>query len=285
MEQLKKRLNQLLNEAIELDKKLLTALPKSILQEAIQGKLVPQDPNDEPASVLLERIREEKLRLVKEGKLKKKDVTDSIIFKGEDNKYFEKIGKEVTCIDDEIPFDIPDSWQWARIQNIAKTNDTDSFSDGPFGSNLKREHQTDNKEVRIIQLSNIGENGWKDDNEKYTTFKHLETIARCEVFSGDFVIAKMMPAGRTIVAPSLNTKMVLGSDAMRFVPSEFINKDYLLIAMRSQCFLQQINNDVHGITRVRTSLTKLKSYFIPIPPLQEQERIVSKIEELYKSLE
>ena len=78
------------------------------MQEAIQGRLEPQDPNDEPASVLLERIREEKQRLVKEGKLKKKDITDSIIFKGEDNKYYEKVGKEIICIDEELSFVIPE---------------------------------------------------------------------------------------------------------------------------------------------------------------------------------
>ena len=118
MEQLKKRLNQLLNEAIELDRHLLAALPKSILQEAIQGKLVPQNPNDEPASILLERIREEKQRLLKDGKLKKKDITDSIIFKGDDNKYYERINGKLLDISDEVPFDLPDTWAWCRIASI-----------------------------------------------------------------------------------------------------------------------------------------------------------------------
>ena len=114
MEQLKNKLNLLLNEAIELDKKLIINLPKSILQEAIQGKLVPQDPSDEPASELLKRIREEKQKLVKEGKLKKKDITDSVIFKGDDNRHYEKIGGQIIDISEDIPFDIPDSWQWTR---------------------------------------------------------------------------------------------------------------------------------------------------------------------------
>ena len=95
-------------------------LKKSILQDAIQGKLVPQDPSDEPASELLQRIREEKLRLVKEGKLKKKDITDSVIFKGDDNRHYEKIGNAVTCIENEIPFDVPDSWQWVRLNDICE---------------------------------------------------------------------------------------------------------------------------------------------------------------------
>ena len=95
-------------------------LKKSILQEAIQGKLIPQDPNDEPASILLQRIKEEKHKLVKEGYLKKKDLVDSVIFKGDDNKYFEKKGKETVCIDEEIPFEIPRTWEWVRLDDICE---------------------------------------------------------------------------------------------------------------------------------------------------------------------
>ena len=112
-------------------------LTDSILQMAIQGKLVPQDPNDEPASVLLERIREEKRRLVTEGKLKEKELEENIIN------------------EDDIPFIMPKGWAAASL----KTLSIDS-ADGPFGSNLKKDHYTNKKEVRIIQLSNIGEAGW-----------------------------------------------------------------------------------------------------------------------------
>ena len=95
-------------------------LKNSILQWAIQGKLVPQDPNDEPASVLLERIRAEKARLVKEKKIKK-DKNESIIYRGDDNSYYEKFlaTGEVKCIDEEIPFEIPQGWEWVRLGNIA----------------------------------------------------------------------------------------------------------------------------------------------------------------------
>ena len=102
-----KKLDALLAERAELDANLSRKLLKSILQQAIQGKLAPQNPNDEPASLLLERIKKEKTKLFKEGKLKKKDLVDSVIFKGEDNKYYETIGSVTECIDEEILYDLP----------------------------------------------------------------------------------------------------------------------------------------------------------------------------------
>ena len=114
------------NKLSQLNSDIYACIKKSILYEAIQGRLVPQDASEEPATILLQRFKEEKLRLVKEGKLKKKDVIDSTIFRGDDNKYFEKKGKEVACIDDEIPFGIPESWQWCRINTIC--NITNGFT-------------------------------------------------------------------------------------------------------------------------------------------------------------
>ena len=231
-------------------------LTDSILQMAIQGKLVPQDPNDEPASVLLERIKEEKRRLVKEGKLKKKDL------------------EETAISEDEVPFKIPDGWICASLSTLSLDS-----ADGPFGSNLKKEHYTDNKEVRIIQLSNIGEEGWRNTNVKYTTFEHLECIKRSEAFAGDIIIAKMMPAGRSIICPIGDEKYVLSSDAVRFNFPPVLNKEYLYYAINSNIFRRQVYGDVQGITRVRTSLTKLRNYYLPIPPHREQMRIVGRIKE------
>ena len=232
-------------------------LTDSILQMAIQGKLVPQDPNDEPASVLLERIREEKRRLVAEGKLKKKEL------------------EENNVNEDDLALVIPKGWVAASL----KTLSLDS-ADGPFGSNLKKDHYTDNKEVRIIQLSNIGESGWKDSNVKYTTYEHLETIKRSEAYPGDIIIAKMMPAGRAIICPDCDNKFVLSSDAVRFNFSNVLYKKYLYYAINSSIFKNQVYGNVQGITRVRTSLTKLRDYYLPIPPIKEQYRIVDRIEEI-----
>lgn len=213
-----------------------------------------------------------------QGKLTKKLDTDSSIDEILNNLVFDKklpdIGEE------EIPCEIPEHWRWVRLGNLGESADTQSFSDGPFGSNLKKEHQIKEPEVRIIQLSNIGETGWKDDNVKYTSFEHLKTIERCEIHPGDLVVAKMMPAGRTVEVPDLGTKIVLGSDACKFVPNHILNKDYLKYAMKSKAFLWQVYSEAHGITRVRTSLTKLKSYIIPIPPIEEQQRIVDKLNQI-----
>lgn len=232
-------------------------LTDSILQMAIQGKLVLQDPNDEPASALLERIRKEKRRLVTEGKLKKRDL------------------EENTIDEDDVPFVIPKGWVTASLKALSLDS-----ADGPFGSNLKKDHYTDKKEVRIIQLSNIGETGWKDSNVKYTTYEHLETIKRSEAYPGDIIIAKMMPAGRAIICPDCDNKFVLSSDAVRFNFSNILYKKYLYYAINSSIFRNQVYGNVQGITRVRTSLTKLRDYYLPIPPIKEQYRIVDRIEEI-----
>ena len=122
MESLRKHLNQLLKEAIELDNNLLNRLPKSILQEAIQGKLVPQIAEEGTAQELLEQIKAEKQKLVKEGKLKKSALAVSTIFRGDDNKYYEQIGKKCVDITEEIPFSIPANWKWVRIRDVFQLN-------------------------------------------------------------------------------------------------------------------------------------------------------------------
>ena len=250
------------DELNKLNEELPERLKKSILQEAIEGRLVPQDPNDEPASALLAKIREEKKQLVKEGKLKKKDL------------------EEKPISEDEIPFEIPESWEWVTLSQISLDS-----ADGPFGSNLKSEHYTTNKEVRIIQLSNIGEDGWRDENVKYTTFSHLPSISRSEAFPNDIIVAKMMPAGRAIICPSEDIKYVLSSDAVRFDFSNHLYRKYLYYAINSNIFKDQVYGEVQGITRVRTSLSKLRTYLIPLPPLAEQHRIVEKIEQLFKEID
>lgn len=182
------------------------------------------------------------------------------------------------------PFEVKDSWVWVELTEIA-ANVPYPFADGPFGSNLKREHYTTDKQVRIIQLSNIGELGWKDDNEKYTTYEHLETIKRSEVEAGNIVIAKMMPAGRAVIVPAGSSKYVLSSDCVKFVPFEKLNERYICYAINSPMFREQVLGEVHGIGRERTSLSKLKKYVIPLPVIEEQNLIVERLDRVFELLE
>lgn len=232
------------------------------------------------AHVLAKELREAVLQSAVEGKLSSRHPEDSSI-----NNLTDKLVINPKLESSQIPFDIPEHWRWVQIGNLGESIDTKSFADGPFGSNLKKAHQIESPEVRIIQLSNVGEYSWQDDNIKYTSYEHLKTIERCEVHPGDFVIAKMMPAGRTIIMPNVGTKITLGSDVVKFVPNKVLNKEYLLLAMRSNCFISQVYAEAKGITRVRTSLNKIKSYYLPIPPIEEQQRIVDRVDELIDKID
>jgi len=262
---------------------LITDAKSQILDLAIRGKLVPQDPDDEPASVLLERIRAEKEELIKQGKIKR-DKKESIIFKGDDNSYYETISENTICIDDTIPYDLPVGWSWCKLKSLSAPCDN-SFVDGPFGSNLKTEHYTEKREVRIIQLNNIGEFVWRNNGIKYTTFKRAETLKRCISYPEDIVIAKMMPAGRTIIIPHIENIYVISSDCVRLQLSEQINNKYLMYMLNSPTINRNVSGDVHGIGRSRTSLSKLKELTIPLPPYAEQMRIVKSIETAFAYLD
>ena len=228
---------------------LINSAKSRILDLAIHGKLVPQDANDESASELLKRINPKAVASC-------------------DNPHYAE------------PYELPHGWTWIQLGKLA----VDS-ADGPFGSNLKKEHYTTSKEVRIIQLSNIGEDGWREENTKYTTFEHLSEISRSEVQSGDIVIAKMMPAGRAITCPNTDAKYVLSSDAVKFVLPEGICNEYILNSINSSVFREQVYDNVQGVTRVRTSLQKLRTYLLPLPPYSEQLRIVRKVNELFTQLD
>ena len=248
------------------------SLTKSkILDLAIRGKLVPQNPDDEPASVLLERIRAEKEELIKAGKIKR-DKKESIIFKGDDNSYYENISNNTICIDEEVPFDLPDGWIWCRLKSLADPHEN-SFVDGPFGSNLKTDHYTDRREVRIIQLNNIGEFTWKNNGIKYTTYSHAETLSRCKSYPGDIVIAKMMPAGRAIIIPDIEDVYVISSDCVRLQLPNYIDKRYVMYMINSPTINKSVMKNVQGIGRTRTSLSKLKELLVPIPPYKQQCQI------------
>ena len=241
------------DELNRLNDDIYTRLRKSILQEAIQGKLVPQDPNDEPASVLLERIREEKLRLLKEGKLKKKDITDSVIFKGEDNKYYERLGKSIIEIDEHIPFNIPESWEWTTLDFV-------SYSVG------SRANQVQSKEILkegyypVVSQGLSLVDGYVNDGSKI--IKDLPVI-----LFGD----------HTRNVKYIDFPFVIGADGTKLHKAIGIYPQYLFLWM---LYAANTLRD-RGYARHYSLLRKT---YIPLPPYKEQIRIVKKYDTALASI-
>ena len=250
-------------------------LHKSILQQAIQGKLVPQDPNDEPASVLLERIREEKARLVEEKKIKK-EKNPSVIFKGEDNSYYEKftLSGEVKCIDEEIPFEIPNGWEWARISNIFQINPKNICSD--------------ELEVAFIPMEKLS--AGYGSNYSYEKVKWRKIKKSFTHFAnGDIAFAKITPCfqnRKSAVFEKLPNGVGAGTTELKILRTftETINRYYLLYFLKSPYFVEEaIFKGTANQQRIISGY--LENKLFPLPPLEEQQRIVEKIEELIPHIE
>ena len=247
-------------------------LRKSILQQAIQGKLVPQDPNDEPASVLLERIREEKARLVEEKKIKK-EKNPSVIFRGEDNSYYEKftLSGEVKCIDEEIPFEIPNGWEWCRLGIIGDW--------GAGATPLRGNIEYYGGKIPWLKTGELN-NGLIISTEEYITDKALEecSLRLCNI--GDILIAMYgATIGKLGIAGiKLTTNQACCACTPIFVYNKFLF--YFLMASK-QSFIEQ----GEGGAQPNISRIKLVNYLFPLPPLKEQQRIVEKIEELIPHIE
>ena len=166
-------------------------------------------------------------------------------------------------------------WEARTLHEISN-----EMVDGPFGSNLKTEHYTTERQVRIIQLSNIGEAGWNNANVKYTTFIHAAELQRCIVQPGSILIAKMMPAGRAIICPDNEKSYILGSDVVKVVPNSSVDSRYLVYATKSRFYLDQIADDTQGSTRARTSVSKLRKTAILFPEKDEQIAIADILSEM-----
>ncbi len=258
-------------EALDkLNAEIFDRLKKSVLQEAIQGRLVPQDPNDESASVLLERIKAEKAKLFTEGKLKKKDLVDSVIFKGEDNKYYEKVGSEIICIDDEIPFEIPFNWRWARMGTI-----------GDWGSGSTPQRGNPAYYGGDILWLKTGElnNGVVYDSEEKITDKALQECSLRLNKIGDVLIAMYgATIGKVAIA---GREMTTNQACCGCTPYQIYNKYlfHFLIASKD-AFIKK----GEGGAQPNISREKLIHHLIPIPPIQEQYRIVEKLEFVIASI-
>ena len=253
-----------------LNNSLYNSFRKSILQEAIQGKLVPQDDSDEPSSVLLQRIRKEKLRLVKEGKLKKKDVVDSVIFKGDDNKYYENIGNNLVDITDDIPFEIPNNWVWTRIGYLFAHNNGKQLNKGNTAGTL----------MEYITTSNLYWDGFRLDHLKMMPFEESE-IERCQAIKGDLLVCEGGDVGRSCIW-DYDFPIMLQNHIHKLRP-------YIDVCTKFFYYIFYFYNVTgviggKGIGIQGFSAKALHNTLVPLPPLQEQQRIVAQIEKLFEQL-
>ena len=246
-------------------------LKKSILQEAVQGKLVPQDPSDEPAEALLERIRAEKQRLIKEGKIKK-DKHESIIFR-RDNSHYEKRGSEEVCIDEEIPFEIPENWAWCRASSLGTMI---------RGRGIKRT-ETVAQGCPCIRYGEI-----------YTTYETSfdsavsfvpETLDKdCLHFSSGDVVFTLTGENKVDIAKTvafLGEGQIAAGGDLAFWTHHGMNPLYLVYYMASPYCIELKRRTATGDIIVHISTSKVGDFLVPIPPIKEQNRIVSAIEQLF----
>ena len=253
-----------------LNVSLSECLKKSILQEAIQGRLVPQIAEEGTAKELLERIKKEKQKLVKEGKLKKSALATSVIFRGDDNKYYEKIGKKCVDITEEIPFEIPNSWTWARMGSI-----------GDWGAGSTPQRTNQNYYGGNILWLKTGElnNGIVYDTEEKITQKAFQDCSLRMNKIGDVLIAMYgATIGKlAIVGKELTTNQACCGCTPYIVFNWYLF--YFLMASRDAFIKKGEGGAQPNISRI-----KLVEHLIPLPPLREQKRIVQKIEQLMQLL-
>ena len=249
-------------------------LKNSILQWAIQGKLVPQDPNDEPASVLLEKIRQKKERLIKEKKIKR-DKNASIIYRGEDNSYYEKMlaTGEVKCIDEEVPFEIPVGWEWTRIGNIFNHTSGKQQSSSNKGGGTPQ---------KFITTSNLYWGHFILDNVKVMNFTD-EEIKTCSATKGDLLVCEGGAGyGRSAIWNE-DYDICLQNHVHRLRPCvsgicEYVH--HFIYLLKESNNLASVGTAMPGL-----SANRLKGLLLPFPPLSEQKRIVAKLGELLPQID
>ena len=259
-------------------------LKNSILQWAIQGKLVPQDHNDEPASVLLEKIRQEKEHLIKEKKIKR-DKNASIIYRGEDNSYYEKMlaTGEVKCIDEEVPFEIPQGWEWCRLRNIILGTNA-----GKSPNCEKRPKKSE--EWGVLTTTSIQENAFLSNENKVLPKHYVITPEHC-VRYGDILITRAGPVNRTgIVCMVENNcdKLILSDKTVRIdYMHDYCNPKFLVFVLNSSAIHELVMSATVGMaaSQVNVSQVSIQNTLIPFPPSKEQQRIIDKLGALLPQIE
>ena len=247
-------------------------LKNSILQWAIQGKLVPQDSNDEPASVLLDKIRQEKERLIKEKKIKR-DKNASIIYRGEDNSYYEKIlaTGEVKCIDEEVPFEIPQGWEWCRLNDLAL------YRKGPFGSSLTKSMfvAKSTQSIKVYEQKNAIQ---KDCTlgDYYISKEKFETMQSFVVKPNDIIVSCAGTIGETYLLPSDAPVGIINQALMRVTLFDLNMAEYWQIYFAYMLLNEAQMKGAGSAIKNIPPFEYLKAVLVPVPPLSEQNRLVER---------
>ena len=261
-------------EAVENNKvdlsELITQTKSKVLDLAIKGKLVPQDPNDEPADKLLERIREEKEKLIKEGKLKR-DKNETYIFKNsDDNSYYEKIDGETVCIDDDLPFEIPENWRWERLKNICIINPKNRAEDRMTAGFIPMPLIS----PKYLEAATLQKKEWKEIKKGYTHFQN-----------NDVVVAKITPCfenSKAAIISNLPNNIGAGTTELHVIRPIKLISEYLYAIIKTQQFLSSGKQEMAGCAgqqRIPTSF--IEEYLIPVPPFEEQIKITDKLKNIF----
>ena len=262
--------NQLLQD--KLNSEITDKLCKSILQEAIQGKLVPQIREEGTAQELLEQIKEEKQNLVKEGKLKKSALATSVIFRGDDNKYYEQIGKKCLDITEQIPFEIPSNWEWCRVRNV---------SNSYIGLTYKPT-DIDEKGTIVLRSCNIRNGKLALDDIVRVSSSISEKLL---IEENDIIICARNGSKRLVGKSALIRNLL---EPMTFGAFMAICKtpiyEYMFAYLQSDLFFGQLRDVSNTTTINQLTQNKFNDFLIPIPPIREQERIAFKISQLFQKL-
>ena len=269
--------NKTYNEVSLLNECFPTQLKKSILQYAVQGKLVPQDPADEPASVLLERIRAEKEQLIKSGKIKR-DKHESVIFR-RDNSYYERVDGIERCIDDEIPFEISESWEWVRLNSISK------ILNGDRGKNYPSKSTLSSTGIPFISALNLdGNTVVQDENLLCMTEEQYNRLGNGKLIKNDIVVCIRGSLGKHGRYPFEKGAIASSLTILRpYYLAESIG-DYIMLWLDSPAFFEQIRKYDNGTAQPNLAAKSFEQFLIPLPPHSEQHRIIAKVEMFFSKL-
>ena len=249
------------NRLEQIDKEFPDKLKKSILQYAMQGKLVEQGPNDESVEVLLEKIRAEKQKLFEEGKIKKKDLEISIVSQGDDNSYYE-----------EVPYDIPESWMFVKLNVVANIFSGYSFKSSEYS----------NEGIRIVRISDFDENGLI--NKNIVRQKYQEKFNKFEIYQNDILLAMTGgTVGKNTILQTLPERMFLNQRVAN-IRSYYIKHNFIYHFLNTPRIYNLIQKQKNS-TNDNISLTDIQNFLVPLPPLSEQTRIVDKIEQSFAHID